>query len=110
MRVGHPAKDANERLWAALRLGKAGRRFRRRVALGPLVVDFYCPALKLVVEVEAHPLALGRDRRAELAAEQRDQWLWRNGYAVLRLDRAEVMQHRDRALALIAEAAKGMQG
>jgi very-short-patch-repair endonuclease len=98
-----PIRDANERLWAALRLGKAGQRFRRRVALGPLVADFYCPALKLVVEIDA-----SGDRRAELAAEARDQWLWRHGYAVLRLDRAEVMQRRDRALAMIADAAKGM--
>ena len=99
-----PIRDANERLWAALRLGKAGQRFRRRTQLGPLVVDFYCPALKLVVEIDA-----SGDRRAELAAEARDQWLWRHGYAVLRLDRAEVMQRRERALAMIAEAAKGMQ-
>lgn len=98
-----PVRDAGERLWAALRLGRAGVRFRRRVALGPLIADFYCPALKLVVEIDA-----SGDRRAELAAAERDAWLWRNGYAVLRLDRAEIMQHRDRALAMIAEAAKGM--
>ena len=98
-----PLRDANLRLWAALRLGKAGQRFRRRVALGPLVADFYCPALKLVVEIDH-----SRDRRAALADEQRDHWLWRHGYAVLRLDRDEVMRRRDKALAMIADAARGM--
>ncbi len=104
MRAGHSVRDANDRLWAALRLGKAGQRFRRRARLGPLVADFYCPTLKLVVEIDS-----SRDRRAELASEQRDQWLWRHGYAVLRLDRAEVMQRRERALAMIADAAKGLR-
>lgn len=102
--VTKPVRDANERLWAALRLGKAGQRFRRRVALGPLVADFYCPALKLVVEIDH-----SRDRRAALADEQRDHWLWRHGYAVLRLDSRDVLHRRDKALALIAAAAEGMR-
>ncbi len=99
-----PLREANDRLWAALRLGRAGQRFRRHVALGPLLASFYCPALKLVIEVDA-----GQDRRAALVAERNDLWLWRNGYVVLRLDRAEVMQNRDKALAMISEIARSLR-
>ena len=29
-----------------------GRRFRRQFSVGPYVVDFYCPALKLAIEID----------------------------------------------------------
>lgn len=48
------AMTANERrIWNWLRDRTFdGVKFRRQVPIGPYVVDFYCPALKLVVEVD----------------------------------------------------------
>jgi very-short-patch-repair endonuclease len=40
-------------LWQAIRRKQLdGRRFRRQVAIGPFIVDFYCPAERLAVEVD----------------------------------------------------------
>ena len=39
-------------LWRLLRLGRRDLRFRRQHAIGPFVADFYCPAAKLVIEVD----------------------------------------------------------
>ncbi len=45
--------DAERRLWSVLRLRQlAGLRFRRQMPLGPYIVDFCCPSLRLVVEVD----------------------------------------------------------
>ncbi len=39
-------------LWKWLRGKKMNAKFRRQTSIGPYVVDFYCPALKLVVELD----------------------------------------------------------
>ena len=39
-------------LWQKIRKKQLGYRFRRQVGIGRYVVDFYCPELKLVVEVD----------------------------------------------------------
>lgn len=42
-------------LWEALRAKKPnGIKFRRQQPIGPFVVDFYAPALRLVVEVDGY--------------------------------------------------------
>ncbi len=44
---------AEEVLWEALRKKQfLGLRFRRQHPVGLFILDFYCPALKLVVEVD----------------------------------------------------------
>ena len=45
--------DAEFRLWQKLRSGQiAGARFRRQYSIGPYVVDFCSPRLKVVIEVD----------------------------------------------------------
>jgi very-short-patch-repair endonuclease len=45
--------EAEEALWAGLRRdGIRGMRFRRQHAIGRFILDFYCPAHKLAVEVD----------------------------------------------------------
>ncbi len=45
--------DAERRLWWRLRLQQLeGHRFRRRVPIGPYIVDFACLAARLVIEVD----------------------------------------------------------
>ncbi len=45
--------SAEARLWQALRNRRVGgRKFRRQEAIEGYVVDFFCPAAKLVIEVD----------------------------------------------------------
>ena len=45
--------DAEKRVWEALRYDQCdGLRFRRQEVLDQHIADFYCPALKLVVEID----------------------------------------------------------
>lgn len=54
------------RLWALLRNKRfAGLKFRRQHPFGPYILDFYCPSLRLAVELDgaqhASPTALEYD-------------------------------------------------
>ena len=51
------------KLWALLRRSPAGIGFRRQHPVGPYVADFYCPAAKLVIEIDGqiHDFTVERD-------------------------------------------------
>jgi very-short-patch-repair endonuclease len=81
-------------LWQALRGGQVGGlRFRRQHPIGSYVLDFYCPALRLAVEIDgaAHdiPAQASHDLR-------RDAWLAAQGIRVLRVPAADVLSEEKR--------------
>jgi very-short-patch-repair endonuclease len=75
-------------LWQVLRKRPGGFKFRRQHPLAPYVLDFYCAAARLVVEVDgaAHDMGDRPERDA-----RRDAWLGSNGLRVIRFDAADVM-------------------
>ena len=73
-------------LWREVRGGRLGHRFRRQVPMGPYVVDFYCPAAQLVVEVDGE---VHGDRLAEDL--ERTAWLEAHGYRVVRFQAVDVL-------------------
>lgn len=87
-------------LWALLRRNHLGLHFRRQHALGPYVLDFYCAAAKLCVEVDgpAHADRGERDAR-------RDQWLATQGIRTLRVTTEDVELRPAVVLAAIRDAA-----
>jgi very-short-patch-repair endonuclease len=44
--------QSEKKLWQRLRRNALGVRFRRQVPVGRYVLDFYCPAARLAVEVD----------------------------------------------------------
>ena len=86
---GNPT-DAERKLWHFLR-GKqlAGLRFRRQQPIGPYVADFFCPAAKLVVELDGEQH--GTDINVAYDAA-RTKWLEERGYRVLRIPNHEVLK------------------
>ncbi len=89
-------------LWMALR-GKqlGGVKFRRQHVLGPYVVDFFCSARRLAIEIDGG-VHLDDERQAHDA--QRDAWMRAQGVRVLRIPDQLVRDNIDAALRLIAEA------
>ena len=71
---------SEEVVWQWLRRKNLGYRFRRQVLLGPYIVDFYCPALKLAIEVDG-----GSHNGREALDAHRDEHLKALGVSVLRL-------------------------
>lgn len=71
---------AEAMLWKALRgRGAGGYKFRRQQGIGPYVLDFYCPELKLCLELDGS----SHDYRYEYD-EQRTLFLKEQGIMVLR--------------------------
>ncbi len=87
-------------LWQELRGGKLnGLRFRRQHAIGPFIVDFYCHAAKLVVEVDGpiHETSIEDD-------SNRQAYLENIGLNVLRFKNDEVMTSLPTVLNVIQAA------
>ena len=85
-------------LWRELRNGRLGQVWRRQHPLGPFVVDFYCAASRLVVEVDG-PVHL--DEHARCRDARRTQWLERHGARVIRFTNDDVLESLPRVLAVI---------
>ncbi len=74
---------AEDRLWWAMRNRKyCEQKFRRQVPIGPFIVDFYCAALKLVIEMDG-----GHHEEPDMNEydSSRTEWLQEHGLTVLRI-------------------------
>ena len=95
------ATPAEAELWRFLQKSQlAGRKFRRQHSTGPYIVDFYCPAEKLVVELDGashdDPLRTSHD-------EEREAYLRDQGVRVLRFENMDVFEQPDNVLQTIAQ-------
>jgi very-short-patch-repair endonuclease len=75
-------------LWRALNeLPVDGTHFRRQAPIGPYVVDFLCPAKRLIIELDG-----GHHNEDETTKRdgKRQLWLEREGYRVIRFWNSEI--------------------
>jgi very-short-patch-repair endonuclease len=93
--------DAENALWLKLRRKQIhGLQFYRQKPLGNFIVDFYCPAAHLVIEIDGgqhyEEAGMIRDRL-------RDSYLESLGLDVLRFSNRDVLVNMDGVLAAIVE-------
>src|SRR5688500_1474687 len=75
-------------LWSRLKgRGNGQPIFRRQFAYGSIILDFYCPAARLAVEVDG---CTHWDEDARGTDEARDAWLAGRGIAVVRIEAGDV--------------------
>ena len=85
------ATPAEAVLWKMLKGRNAdGMKFRRQQGIGPYVLDFYCPELRLCVELDGS----SHDYKYEYD-EQRTEFLQKQGIRVLRFRNDQVWQGID---------------
>ncbi|QDX28207.1 endonuclease domain-containing protein [Sphingomonas suaedae] len=89
-------------LWQRLRDRGDRPSFRRQHPIGPYVADFYCPAARLVIEIDGEVHA---DTARIAFDDRRDQFLQENGYQVLRFTAADVLKDVDAAANAIVSLA-----
>jgi len=90
-RLRKNATESETRLWRHLkRLDTRGTHFRRQMPIGKFVVDFACPAARLVIEVDGSQHG---ENEASLRDRQRTEWLESEGYRVLRFWNNEITQN-----------------
>ncbi len=90
---------AEAKLWTHLKSAQLDqRKFRRQHSVGPYILDFYCPAEKLAIELdgEAHNHAVAQNHDRE-----RNHFLRRFGIKVLRFENKMVFQQTEGVLAEI---------
>jgi very-short-patch-repair endonuclease len=90
---------AEQALWAAIRGGALGVRFRRQHPMGDFVLDFYCDEARLAVEVD------GPDHAARAGYDAwRDEQLARQGVRVMRVTPEDVLLRLPGLLRRITES------
>jgi very-short-patch-repair endonuclease len=100
---GTPAEAV---LWGYLqRCQLRGRKFRRQHGVGPYVLDFYCPAERLAIELDG-AVAVHDDPARRAYDAERTRHLARLGIRVLRFENRAVFETPDVVIATI-EAAFG---
>ena len=86
-------------LWDILRDRRSlGLKFRRQHAIGPYIVDFYCPAERLIIELD------GSAHDSERAAgydQSRERYLRGIGLTVIRLENRHVIENLEGVLAYV---------
>ena len=94
---------AERLLWQALRANRLdGFHFRRQHPIGPFILDFYCHAARLAIEIDgghhlADPQVIQRDR-------ERSEALRANGLRVMRFRNEDLLTRTEEVLVVISRA------
>ncbi len=94
-------KDATPqeiKLWARLRKNQLGFKFRRQESIGWYIVDFYCFAKKLAIEIDG-----SHHSRQREYDKVRTDYLGERGVTVLRFWDNEIEKHLEEVLAVIMQ-------
>ncbi|MFZ1546009.1 MAG: endonuclease domain-containing protein [Candidatus Nitrotoga sp.] len=93
--------DAEQKLWYRLRRKQInGWQFYRQKIIGSYIVDFYCPAARLVVELDG---SQHFEPQHQATDQKRDAYLLSLGLRVLRFDNRQVLLEMDAVLGVIAQ-------
>ncbi len=85
-------------LWSKVRGKQLGHRFRRQDSIGPYIVDFYCAAGKLIVEIDGNQ---HNEEQNKLYDLERTKFLNDLGYIVLRFSNNEISSRLEAVLKTI---------
>ncbi len=97
---------AEEILWDEIRAKKLGMKFRRQFGIGPYILDFYAPSIKLAIEVDGK-IHLKRDVR--IKGKNRGEFLIKCGITVLRYKNEDVENGLDQVLFSLKEKIKAVK-
>ena len=94
--------ETEKRLWRQLSNRQLSSfKFRRQEVLEPFIVDFFCPAKGLVIEVDGETHVRDDDLK-------RDAFLTRDGFTTIRFTNDDVMTNMDGVLTVILERLEGL--
>lgn len=92
---------AERRLWRFLKNDQFhGFRFRRQFSVGRYILDFYCPKLRLAVEIDGDIHQLSAVKENDIVRQQYIESCW---IRVVRFTNDEVMNDIEYVLKVLAE-------
>ena len=80
--------------------------FSTTAPAGPFVLDFYCPSLRLAIELDGVQHAEARNEDAD---RKRDQWLADHGVTVMRFWNSDAARNRAGVLEAIAAKVRDLR-
>jgi len=89
-----------KKLWNKLRNKQSGYKFRRQYGIDKYIVDFYCPQLKLVIEIDG---ATHRADEEERGDKIRQKYLESLGLKVKRYYNVDVINNFEEVVNSICE-------
>jgi very-short-patch-repair endonuclease len=89
---------AERKLWSLVRRNRLGFHFRRQAPLGPFILDFYCPAAKLVVELDGTHHDLSEEKDYD---KLREEHLKVPGLKIIRFKNDQILRNASGVLAEI---------
>jgi very-short-patch-repair endonuclease len=95
-RLRRDTTEVEKRLWRELRELDVPHRFRRQHPIGRHIVDFACPAAKLVIELDG-----GQHAVLSKADEERSLNIACHGYRLIRFWNGDVMENLEGVLETI---------
>ena len=91
--------DAEHRLWKLLRANRLEAwKFRRQLPIGNYIVDFACPAARLIVEAD------GGQHSESAYDDRRDAWLAAQGWRVTRFWNTDILNNQEGVLSAVLAA------
>jgi very-short-patch-repair endonuclease len=105
-RLRRDSTHVEMRLWQKLRNRQLGADFRRQHPAGSFVLDFYCPALRLAIELDGGQHAQESEQESD---RLRDRWLTERGVTVLRFWNSDVTENIAGVLEVIAAKVAELQ-
>ena len=97
----HNQTEAEKSFWAHIRDKQFfGMKFFRQYSIGPYILDFYCPELKLAIELDGGQHAQDDNKEYDAA---RSEYLKAQGLEVMRFWNHEVLLHMNSILENLAK-------
>lgn len=91
--------DEEALLWARLKNSQLmGYKFRRQHSVGHFILDFYCPSIKIAIELDGNQHKISDNKEYD---KNRDEWLSAVGIKVIRFQNYELKSDLERVLTRI---------
>ena len=97
---------AEERLWNSIRINEWHLKFRRQHPVANYIVDFYCHAIKLVIELDGGIHDVEDVKKYD---EYREQHLKELGLTVLRFKNNEIIENRKEVMEKVSKTISHLQ-
>ena len=94
-------------VWLYLRKKQLGPRFLRQYSIDQFVIDFYCPRLKLALEIDGDVHNLPDQKESD---EERQKYIEQFGVMFVRITNEELSSNPNKAFEKIEAAIKTREG
>ncbi|MDD4332952.1 MAG: endonuclease domain-containing protein [Patescibacteria group bacterium] len=91
---------AEKLLWRKLRNRNFGYKFRRQYGIGGYIVDFYCPEVKLAIEIDGATHSSDKELKND---KEKEEYIKSIGVALKRYSNCEVYKNQDLVVGDIIE-------